>query len=726
MIFGNPVSEKLALNESTFWSGAPSDDHENPKAAQAFKRIRDLFIQGKYPEAAPFIHELHGRELNYGTSLPVGDLILTQNGIEGEITDYRRELDLDEAIARVTFSSRGVGYRREVLASHPDGVIAIRITASRGKSINLSLAYNGGKVPCEVETKGLNTLRFEEKAFEKVHSDGKSGVTGVGLIRLIPEGGNTRTNATSLQLTDADSATILIAIDTTFGEKNPGPTTKAQIDAAQKKSWKQLRRRHVEDHQRLFRRVSLDLGGLEKSGLPTDVRLGAMKKGEKDANLDALFFQYARYLVIAGSRSDSPLPLHLQGIWNDSLAASMGWTCDYHLDINTEQNYWLTEVGNLTECGEPLFQFVERLQIPGHKTAQKVYGITNGWVCHVFSNPWGFTAPGWSDGWGLHVTGGLWISTHLWQHYEYTRDRAFLASRAYPVLKSEAEFFLSYLYPDPSTGFLSTGPSVSPERGGETGPGPVHDRALVYELFHDCIQATEILGVDPELHSRLVSALKQLPPYKIGRNGQLQEWFHHDDGGETEHRHTSHLVGLFPLSQITRRGTPELARASRRSLDLRMHHPHWEDVEWSAGNAVCYMARLGDGEEAHHQLENLITSDADLNLLTYSRGGIAGASQNIFCIDGNTSGAAGIAEMLLQSNGEEIELLPALPRGWESGQVTGLRARGGFWVDFRWKYGQVTGYQISSRTRTATRVRVNGKIVNATVRRVRSDEFEHR
>jgi alpha-L-fucosidase 2 len=250
-----------------------------------------------------------------------------------------------------------------------------------------------------------------------------------------------------------------------------------------------------------------------------------MKKGEKDANLDAFFFQYARYLVIAGSRSDSPLPLHLQGIWNDSLAASMGWTCDYHLDINTEQNYWLTEVGNLTECGEPLFQFVERLQIPGHKTAQKVYGITNGWVCHVFSNPWGFTAPGWSDGWGLHVTGGLWISTHLWEHYEYTRDSAFLASRAYPVLKSEAEFFLSYLYPDPSTGFLSTGPSVSPERGGETGPGPVHDRALVYELFRDCIQATEILGVDPELHSRLVSALNSFRPTKSGEMDNSRSGF---------------------------------------------------------------------------------------------------------------------------------------------------------------------------------------------------------
>ena len=281
----------------------------------------------------------------------------------------------------------------------------------------------------------------------------------------------------------ADAATVLIALNTDFQGRDPAALCDSQLAAAQRKDWKTLREGHMADHQRLFRRVTLSLGGAAAAGRPTDVRLQALGKGQADPQLAALFFQYGRYLVIAGSREDSPLPMHLQGLWNDGLAADMGWTCDYHLDINTQQNYWPTEVANLSECGQPLFRFIESLQAPGRRTARKVYGIDRGWVCHVVSNPWGFTAPGWGSGWGLHVVGGVWISTHLWEHYLFTGDREFLAQRAYPVLKGAAEFFLDYLYADPATGHLTTGPSVSPERGGEAGPGSVHDRALVYSLI---------------------------------------------------------------------------------------------------------------------------------------------------------------------------------------------------------------------------------------------------
>lgn len=713
MVFGGIATERLALNESTFWSGAPSDSHENPDSAKAFQDIRALFKAGRYQDAQPLIGKMLGRQLNYGTSLPAGDLFLDQAGVSGPPGSYQRELDLDEGTARVRFEANGITYRREILASHPDGVLAIRLTADHPGSIHVTTRYSGWKYPWSSALKpgSSDTVVIRAQALESKHSDGHCGTRLAGLLRVIPEGGSitTFTNG-ALQVVGADAVTVLLAMNTDFQGRDASALSDAQLGALESTSWAAIRSRHVDDHRRLFRRVTLDVGGSAVTqAQPTDVRLAALKKGAEDPQLAALFFQFARYLTLAGSRADSPLPLHLQGIWNDSLAASMGWTCDYHLDINTEQNYWMSEVGNLSECGRPLFRFVESLQSPGHRTAQKAYGIQKGWVCHVFSNPWGFTAPGWWTGWGLHVVGGVWISSHLWEHYQYTQDRDFLAKTAYPVLKGSAEFFLEYLYQDPTLGCLATGPSVSPELGGELGPGCVHDYAMIQALFSQCIEASETLGIDNAFRASLIAARSKLPPYKIGRNGQLQEWAHRDDGGETNHRHTSHLVGLFPLSQITPRDTPDLARAADKSLEIRMGRPGWEDVEWSAGNAVCYQARLGKPEAAHKALINLLTGDTDVDLLTFSRGGIAGAEQNIFALDGNTSGAAGIAEMLLQSQNGIIELLPALPKAWPNGAFHGLRARGGFEVDAQWKQGKLIRYTIRSERSKSVTLRYNGR-----------------
>ena len=698
---------------------------KTPKRRAAFAKIRDRFKAGKYLEAQPLIEQLLGRRLNYGTNLPLGYLLLTQSGTDGNIRDYRRELDLEGAVARVTFTAHGVHFRREVLASHPDGVLAVRLSADRPGVVGFTLHYNGGRFPWAVKTQGKDTLVVSGHAFEKMHSDGKSGVAFQARFRVLPEGGTMTANNDALRVAGADAATVLIALNTDFQGRDPAALCGSQMAAAQRKDWKTLREGHVADHQRLFRRVTLDLGGAEAARQPTDVRLKALRGGQVDPQLAALFFQYGRYLVVAGSREDSPLPMHLQGLWNDGLAAEMGWTCDYHLDINTQQNYWPTEVANLSECGQPLFRFIESLQAPGRRTARKLYGIDRGWVCHVFSNAWGFTAPGWGSGWGLHVVGGVWISTHLWEHHLFSGDRAFLAQRAYPVLKGAAEFFLDYLYADPATGHLMTGPAVSPERGGEAGPGSVHDRALVYELFSCCIEASRTLDVDADFRVRLETARAKLPPYKIGRNGQLQEWFHQDDGGQTNHRHTSHLVSLFPLAQITPRGTPELARAAEKSLQLRMQREDWEDVEWSAGNAVCYYARLGNGEAALKNLTHLLTADTDLNLMTFSRGGIAGAAQNIFCIDGNMSGTAGIAEMLLQSHAGEIELLPALPKAWPSGSVKGIRARGGFEIDMTWQDGQLLRANIRSITGSNGVLRYTAKTKPLVLTPGRSVQLNH-
>lgn len=513
------------------------------------------------------------------------------------------------------------------------------------------------------------------------------------------------------------------------------------MEAAARRAYSKLREAHIADHRRLFRRVQLELGGAEAAQRPTDQRLAAVRAGGDDPQLAALFFQYGRYLLIAGSREDSPLPTNLQGIWNDNLACNIGWTCDFHLDINTQQNYWPTEACNLPECHEPLFRLVESLRAPGRRTAQKVYGA-RGWVCHVVTNPWGFTAPGWGHGWGIHPTGGIWIASDLWTHYQFTGDKEFLAQRAYPVLKEAAEFFLDYMVEHPKYGWLVTGPSVSPENffrtaDGQTSSesmGPTCDRVLVYDLFTSCIEGSRILGRDAEFRARLEAARAKLPPLRIGKHGQLQEWLEDFDEAQPNHRHTTHLLALYPGAQITLRATPDLAKAARVTLQRRLSQKDWEDVEWSRANLINFYARLGDGEQAHTHLLGLLKEDTETDLLTFSRGGIAGAPQNIFCIDGNYAGAAGISEMLLQSHETEassgkadvrvMDLLPALPKSWASGSVKGLRARGGFELELAWQNGKLTRTRVLSLLGNPCKVRLGDKTVELQTRRGKSYNFD--
>jgi alpha-L-fucosidase 2 len=710
MVFGGVASEKIALDDTTFWSGSPDDHNDNPGGPAAFAEIRRLFVAGKYQDTEKLIPKLFGRNHNYGTNLPAGNLLLDQTGVDGPVTGYRRGLSLDDAVAFVQFTAQGTTFRREVIASHPGQIIAMRLTADHPGSIGFTLGYDPQDLPSTTTTRGNDTLLIAASAFEKNQSDGKTGVALQARVRVIPDGGKLSADAGKIRLDGANAATILVAIDTSYRNPDPATVAEKQLADAEAKTWPQLLADHTADYKPLFDRVTLTLGDGSKDETPTDARLAAVRKGVSDPGLSALFFQYGRYLLIAGSRADSPLPMHLQGIWNDGLAAKMAWTCDYHLDINTQQNYWPAEVCNLSECADPLFRLIESLQAPGHVTAKKTYGIDHGWVAHTFTNPWGYTSPGGGFEWGLHVTGGAWIATHLWEHYLFTGDKKFLADQAYPVLKGSAEFFLDYLFVDPATGKLLTGPSISPERGHETDPGAMHDREMIWQIFTDCIEGSKILGIDDDFRARCEAARAKLPPFKIGRNGQLQEWFRTDDGGKTNHRHTSHLAALFPLSQINPHDTPDLAKAAEVSLQLRMNAKNWEDVEWSAGNAVCYYARLCDGDAANRALVNLLSTDTDNDLLTFSRGGIAGAPANIFVVDGNCAGTAGIAEMLLQSYDGEIDLLPALPKAWPDGRVTGLCARGGFTVDITWAAGKVTAYRITSAEPRDVRVRVNGEV----------------
>lgn len=748
MVFGDPVHERLHLSESTLWSGTPSDQNVNPVARENLAAIRELFFAGRYTEAEELCQKhLLGRGDQFGTSLPLGFL-----EIEMLLTDaptlYTRSLDLKEAVARVEFTSQGARYRREVFASHPHGVIAVRLDCSKPGSVSCNIALAQPRLPGEVRVDGENTLMLDGHAWERLHSDGQHGTRFRCQVRAIAEGGSTRSEGGTIRVQGANALTLLIAAASDFRGRSPEEDCAVALHGAGSRTYNALRAAHVDDHEALYRRVSLDLGtndlGKNPSlkDLPIDERRKRLERGSDDSELCALFFQYGRYLTIAGSREDSPLPLALQGIWNDGLAAGMGWTDDFHLDINTQQNYWVCEAGNLSECHAPLVKLVEGLRTSGATTAEQMYGAP-GWVTHVVTNAWGYSAPGWGLGWGMFVTGGVWIALQLWEHFRFSGDEIYLRDHAYPVLRDAARFFLSYMVEHPQKKWFVTGPSNSPENwfiAPDSGKpcsdsmGPTCDRVLVYALLSACIDASTILAIDEKLRKQMADALNRLPPLQIGKHGQLQEWLEDFDEAEPNHRHTSHLIALYPENQISPRKTPELAAAVRVTLERRIHQPNWEDTEWSRANLVNYYARLLDAEEAHRQLVGLIAHAADDSLLTYSRAGVAGAESNIFAIDGNTGGAAGIVEMLLQSQGDELHLLPALAAAWPTGSVRGLRARGGLTVSIAWRDGRLTSATLRSDRDSESDVRylsgfarvrlpagANIRVTSATFRKLERD-----
>src|SRR5882757_4910612 len=719
MVFGGTSIERIALTESTLWSGAPSDKDIDPTAFENLGRIRDLMFAGKYVEGGQLCKEhLLGRPESFGTNLPMADLELAFDG-SGAAQDYRRSLDLDEAIAHVDYTRDGLRFHREIFSSNPDDVLVVHLTCSHAKSLSCGIAFGKVTVPGEVTREGNDTLVLRGHAFEHKHSNGRQGVAFETRVRVITDGELVANDGTGLRVSNADALTLQVAISTNYRGEDASIHCARALEALRQRTFAQLRSAHIEDHQSLFRRVSIDLGANPSAEqIPTDERRKAVQAGEADPGLSALFFQFGRYLTIAGSRSNSPLPLALQGIWNDGLASSMGWTDDFHLDINTEQNYWLAEVGNLPESQTPLFALIEELRTSGRTTAKTLYNAP-GWVSHVVTNPWGYTAPGWGLGWGIFVTAGVWISLQMWEHFRFTGDVNFLRERVYPVFKEAAEFFLAYMVEHPKHGWLVTGPSDSPENAFRTpsgavcneSMGPTCDRVLVAALFNKCLEAQALLSIDSTLGSAIEQARRKLPPFQIGRYGQLQEWLEDFEEAEPNHRHTSHLIALYPEDQISPEKTPQLAKAARVTLERRIQQPNWEDTEWSRANLVNYYARLWDGEAAHRHLVGLIAKATDDNLLTYSRGGVAGASQNIFAIDGNTAGAAGLAEMLLQSQGDAIHLLPALPVAWPRGSVSGLCARGGFQVEMRWRSHKLVSAAISSTQSASCHVRYGKNIL---------------
>ena len=709
MIYGGVEQEQIQFNEETLWTGGPHD-YSHKGAYKHLDKIRQLLDEGKQLEAQTLAQqEFMSQPLTQKAYQPFGDLIMNFPGHK-QFSNYHRELDLENALNKLSYQVDGVTYTREVFVSFPDQVIAIKIKSDKPGSLNFDLGLDSHHFQKSVDT-NKDTQVLDVRVL-----DGE--MHGKAILKVITDG-TVNPQYKNIAVKGATSATIYLTAYTNFinfqdVSGNPQRYVNSTFKTFALLDYDEVKARHIKDYQTLYNRFNISFGGKSKESVPTNERIYEFWKDPNDPQFISQYVQYSRYLMISSSRKGGQ-PANLQGIWNDRL--NPPWESKWTVNINAEMNYWPVEVTNLSECHEPLFNMIDECSQTGALVAKEHYNA-DGWVLHHNTDIWRGTAPINASHHGIWVSGGAWLCSHLWEHYLFTQDKGFLEEK-YDVIKGSALFFTQFLVKDPKTGYLISSPSNSPEIGGLVA-GPTMDHQIIRNLFRICIEASKILDKDQEFASKLKAMIPQIAPNQIGRLGQLQEWMEDIDDPKVKHRHVSHLWGMHPGNEINWVETPDLMKAAKQSLLFRGD----AGTGWSLGWKINFWARFLDGNRTY-KLIHMLLSPAEEPLRELSGGSYTNLfdAHPPFQIDGNFGGAAGVIEMLLQSHLETIDLLPALPDALPEGRISGVCARGGFELSFDWKNGELQNIEVLSKAGETCKLRYKNRSIDLKTEKGKTYKF---